>query len=314
MPKVNQSYQSMFERLADERTGFKLFGTLDNTFYHAERKQLLKTGHRRYDPRRRHRYADQMIGSFQPFADMWKDFVDTFRPYKSGLYIALDFVQVVKGLGNLAKGLLNLILAPLYLVYSFGRNVVDMVKFLISPPKNEGARSPVTPYRPRMEAFPRFIYFTIRDAVLTASWMMEGIGSIIRGVTQIAATPLTWMRIPFRMALTGVRLLIWGKPKIEENAGIKKRVILGSLLREQNDHVPLVYDMHRKYGKSLRRFQHTSVDLIEEKSKFKSAIVNTAPQRHIDEYFSLFKTKSCNPYVRDYDESEGTPVFQRNNL
>jgi len=61
-----------------------------------------------------------ILGGFQPLADMYKDFVDTFKPYKSQRYYVLrDLSQPLYGLKNIAKGIGCLILAPLLFLLVF---------------------------------------------------------------------------------------------------------------------------------------------------------------------------------------------------
>lgn len=121
----------------------------------------------------------QLKGSFQPFADMANDFLNTFTPYQSASEFGVDCLQPILGLGNILKGgfyllavlllfIPTLIIAPI-LISLFSNKIAENMKQL----------------------------FGIGGIVLL-SWFLDGIGSLIRGSTELIATPLLIIKMPLR--------------------------------------------------------------------------------------------------------------------
>ncbi len=147
----------------------------------------------------------QVLGGLQPIVDVGKDFIDTFKPYKSIYHIKRDFMQPISGIGNIAKGIVNLIGAPIYFVF-------ELVNWNI------------------VSSTPLNLYTAAWFGVRALSWLLEGAFSLARGITQIAATPLTWfIKMPVRELVT----LIKGAPKMEENKGIQRLVADGKRAIEE---------------------------------------------------------------------------------
>lgn len=130
--------------------------------------------------------------------------------------------------------------------------------------------------------------------------VFEGGLNLIRGIIEIITTPLTWfIKFPIRLLNTYVN----GSPKIEANVGIKTLAKLGLSKIDKNSKMENVHehkysdlfmicnDIHRKYKKSLKIEQDSSI-AVAEKEKF-SKIVNKpreTPQL-LNDYFRLFVEK-----------------------
>ena len=128
----------------------------------------------------------QLTGSFQPFADMANDFLNTFTPYKSASEFGVDCLQPIFGVGNIFKGAFYLLAVLLLFIPTFIIAPIFIVLFFknVSSTINE-------------------LFFTGGTVLL--SWFIDGIGSLIRGSTELAATPLLIIKMPLRGLFTLVK-------------------------------------------------------------------------------------------------------------
>lgn len=287
MSKINQGYTSLFEYLSNN---FKLFRSLEADYFPEQVERLREFGSRRNNPHPGP--SDQLIGSLQPFADMWKDVKITFKPYKSMMYFGYDLLQPFYGIGNVLAGVVNIVAAlPVFVgmvAVNFWKTKIrhhnsDEFNYRESLPLKGGLN--VAP--PSVGGFKER---TLADLKMAGTWMLNGVASVIRGVTQIVATPLTYLgRIVVRAFLNSVSSAIWGEPKVEDNPGIKRLVRQGEeLLKHHFDPSPkngaldfyqkspetalkemqgIEWDLHRKYRKATTsRHQDTGIhDSIERK-------------------------------------------------
>ncbi len=144
------------------------------------------------------RAADQMKGAFQPLRDMLKDVVDTFKPYRSVWFVKRDARQPIDGLENILKGIFELIVSPLL--------------FLLCP----------IYYAFRAESLKDYGAKVGTLWLQSLSWFIHGVLSVLRGATQIAATPLTWLiKIPLRGLNTLIRSLLEESFAVENNPGVR---------------------------------------------------------------------------------------------
>ncbi|KTC84608.1 hypothetical protein [Legionella drozanskii] len=133
----------------------------------------------------------------------------------------------------------------------------------------------------------------------------DGLFSLIRGLLEIATTPLAWTVKPIiRLAITAA----FDSPKIEENSGLKKLVTLGEeLLEDQTDDdfsfekmqriLGLCNDLHRKLSKQVHREQETEIDLATEDNLIKEITSPSTPMKleKVKNYFTLFGGKFQEP-------------------
>lgn len=141
----------------------------------------------------------QLKGAFQPLADMAKDAMDTFKPYRSWWYVRRDALQPIFGIGNVFKGI--------------GYVLASLLLFICAP----------------------FYCFYAKNsigwhyaAILLVSWnfalscFIDGILRILRGATQLVTTPLTCFKALIRGSITLVDRLSDKRHLAEQNEGIKK--------------------------------------------------------------------------------------------
>lgn len=158
------------------------------------------------DPRSR--LSPYFLGGLNPLLAMKKDVVDTFKPYKSNYYILRDLIQPVRGVGNIVKGLFNTVVAPLIFLANVPRYAVIGIS---------------------QRSFGLFAENMAMNNARAGGGLLDGLTSIIRGVTQIVTTPLTLcIRMPLRGIITAVR----GKPTVCQN--VEKRIEkLETLIRKE---------------------------------------------------------------------------------
>lgn len=118
----------------------------------------------------------QMQGAFQPLADMHKDLVNTVQPYRLGESALKDAAKPFYGIANCLKGIAYLIaVIPLFLF-----NLIACI-FVSKNPKDW--------------AYKAFVV----GGNLAISWLIDGLLSLVQGVTRIAAAPLNWfVKMPLR--------------------------------------------------------------------------------------------------------------------
>lgn len=130
----------------------------------------------------------------KPVLEIIKDMKDTFRPYKDRHQKWRDFLyQPFYGIGNLIAAPFLLIVCPLIFFYEVGK----------------------IPFKKQEASFGTLA------KLLGVKLLYSGILAI-RGATQIAAWPLTLLRMPLRAFLT------WKQPavRIEESKGLQELVNL----------------------------------------------------------------------------------------
>ncbi|GEM_PF-4287593 len=254
MPKTNKGYQSLFQYMSDNRQN------------NADPKPY---------------FSQQLLGALQPIVDIDKDFVDTFKPYKTGYFgyhAVRDFLQPLRGIGNTLKGVATILITPLVFLY-------DTIEYAFTS-----------------KSFSDFANNMNSNFCRSASWMLEGVSNLPRGVTQIIATPLTWfIKIPLRALITG----IVGTPKIEENQGIQDLVkkCEYDILKSNNVDWSCVRELHRKFKKSHRRGQKTNIPIIKESRLAKRISREDIAQVRAIQYVGLFS-------FSEITDAEKPPLFK----
>lgn len=67
-----------------------------------------------------------LLGSLQPFVDIAKDFLDTFKPYKSKAYLKKDALQPFRGILHILKGIIYILALPLCLLNPDKRGITAL--------------------------------------------------------------------------------------------------------------------------------------------------------------------------------------------
>jgi hypothetical protein len=216
-----------------------------------------------------------LLGSLQPFVDMAKDAVDTFKPYKTMYHFKRDLLQPILGVGNIFKGLFNIFCGPAFFL-------VRALPALGS--SFEGSR------------YGAFSFYS----KVALSWFIEGFASIARGATQIATSPLT---LTFRLMTRGIITKIKQMPIIEQSESIQSLVLTGEKCLASGSFATvdrIRFELHRKYLKAVRRGQLTFLNEGKEQQVFDSICFKTKVNDRIDfhkrsdriaaatQYFGLF--------------------------
>ncbi|MCD6039686.1 MAG: uncharacterized protein K0S27_1086 [Gammaproteobacteria bacterium] len=148
--------------------------------------------------------------------------------------------------------------------------------------------------------------------IFDGEYFGEGIFIFLRGTLEIGTTPLAWLLKPLTRSIA---TFLYGWPKIEENAGIKRIVEYGTHYLhnieeessgEEKDEIMLstqqitdlfavCNDLHRKFGKSTRRGQQSDIRGMTEPDAFfqvKQSMQEPAEyKKHVADYLSLFLIK-----------------------
>lgn len=191
MKKINGGYKSLFEYLVYreiKKDNSGLFRWIQKTFYRNE------IDNERLNETPQGKKLDQLIGSFQAYADMAHDAQYTFKRYRSFRDFLVDLFQPLRGLRNILQGLTIWVGT---LIYGAGAVISDLFRWNFEELK--------------------------KDLVNIVSWLNDGGARIVRGLTQIFATPFTWF---LKMPLRTVKTLVKGTPDILENEDIRRLVAL----------------------------------------------------------------------------------------
>ena len=196
---------------------------------------------------------DQMYGAVQPVVDILKDMENMAKPYRSGWFIKRDAKQPIVGIKNLLQGIFELLASPLlFLFYAV---------YYVFQTKNLKA------YNEKVSIF----------SIMAFSWFIHGGLSILRGITQIATTPLTWLiKIPLRGLITLIQRLQGKSFAVEDNPSIQRLVVKIDKLIKENEQpiedgcssyknvVDLITSIHRKYTLGImKKEQFSNINQVE---------------------------------------------------
>lgn len=237
-------YQSPFEKLVILLPWLKFFRDLYYEFNSFD-EPLTEQGR---DPREL--LTPYFFGGLNPLFSIKKDLADTFKPYKSNFYIVRDILQPIRGCGNVMKGAFNL-------AASLGLFLVDTSRYAYQAYSAGN--------------FEVFSMNMVMNLVTTGGGLLEGITSLVRGLGQIVATPLTWFfRMPLRLRLTSMQ----DKPTFKDSftptaEALQNLVMLDNKTLEQA--ITIDKQMSRipgKLFKAQRRNVEFGIELEEAPTKF----------------------------------------------
>lgn len=253
MPKINRGYVSPLEFLHLLWVEVQNPGNVDEDL-----AKLRTLNYPRYNPSENMLYSMQFMnglrfiwGGFQPLADIYKDFVDTFKPYKSKRYILRDFLQPLYGLENIARGIGCLIVAPLFFLVG---NVATLLYIL---------GIPLWGRRNLGRAFRGALNTSLLVYIMPIAWILDGGLRVFRGITQIVATPLSWFKVISREIITRAN----GAPEFKDSERVKQ------LLKDYDSFSPEEYlarkaieaEVNRKFYRAKRMGQSIDIDGIEDR-------------------------------------------------
>ena len=171
------------------------------------------------------------------FKKMRKDFIDTFKPYKSGnRYILKDFLLPLDHLLASLIALFNLVYAPCNLLFEIAATTFKAIR----------TRS--------FSTFKRETQFSLKDNI--SSFILSTL-VLLRSGLAVAATPLIWfLRMPLRALLS----LALGRPTIISSLKPKAEAV-ETLIKEQHNNSkqdPAIHEKMRaikaKLDKSLGKW------------------------------------------------------------
>jgi hypothetical protein len=305
MKKINGGYLSLFEFLVVRDFPFartideKLYPrenstirysssarTIDEKLYPRENSTIRYSSStpysRRYNETPTDALTDQFVGALQPLASMANDFLYTFKPYKSGKDALNDLAQPVRGLGNILRGLALTIASPLFFL-------VNTVRYAFVS-----------------GTWANFVGNMKINLIRSGSWLLDGVCSLVRGITQLITTPLTWfLKMPLRGILTGVK----GTPDIAENEEVQRLVDLGHQAIADKDGYTMDcirHRLHEEFEKSAERGQSSTITTEQEANAFRamdfkygrnwvSPLQEEPKKNSLAAYLGLFRKQSTSP-------------------
>jgi hypothetical protein len=222
--------------------------------------------------------VNMLTSSAKPFRKMKKDLVDLIKPYKKGRMMSLmgrEFFQAVRGLGNIVKGLIILASAV----------ITGSLRLLATPFTFSNSH-----YK--------------RDLKYPFYWMADGLAEIIRGLTQVVASPLTiLLKMPIRSLIT----LIKGPAYAEDNPKIQKALSEANHAMEHSTNdaatlLNLTAEIQRQMVKAFCKGQRTRLNTAELQKKYS----NTFPQSNDGEEAPLLSQ----PADRNNRANQGVQFFR----
>lgn len=239
-----------------------------------------------------------LLGALQGFNNIIKDTMDTFKPYKGTYQLAHDLLQPVYGVGNLISGITTIVLSILLLLFLVIAISVLAIASLVALPF----------FGPMPLAFTMCLISGYKDEDILNNtsinffiWLTEGITNLVRGITQIVFTPLTYLlKIPLR----GMISLFHDRPLAEKNASLSNYIDEIDACVNQGSSSDfryllfLINKSHAKYQKSVARGQTTLLDPVAESKLAEPFLVesyrkNLTKQDSIN-YFQFFRPSKKN--------------------
>lgn len=202
---------------------------------------------------------------FDHIKAMGKDLVDTFKPWKSSYYIFRDLKAPLLGTLHALRGLFSFIGIP----FIFLRHMLLAGIFSLTRPEEALEHAQLMVLEP-------WYYF------------IDGLGLCIRGLSQVAATPLIYaIKIPIRAVLLYFQ---------EDLSLIEQDKSIANLASEGSPQA--VAEIHRKYSLGVARKRYTAIPKEKEWTFFKAAQFPNDPA-HLqekalcteseEEYLDLFR-------------------------
>ncbi len=183
--------------------------------------------------------SSEFIGALQPLADIVKDVVDVTKPYRSWWYAERDLWQPIYGIGNLLKGIVYLIAALPILVGM-------LIELAITSNDRESFAEDAAAF-----------------CLLSLSWLVDGLSSLIRGAEQLVLAPLAYLfKMTIRAAVTAYYYFNSDPEKkafllAENRPGIQTLV---KEIRQDQDAVDTedLTKIHEKYVKAVTKRDEVS--------------------------------------------------------
>jgi hypothetical protein len=199
---------------------------------------------------------------------MGKEVVDTFKPYKGFYQSNRDFLLPLRGIKNIIQGLANILFIPVHLALVVPVILVGALIGLIALFCKK--------YR-AAEWGGTAALIALGSPIYIASYGVDGLAHLFKGITQVAATPLTWL---IKMPLRGLITACTGVPAIEAAGGRVNRLAKkGSSSLEIDMHGvgkmsmrDIIKAIHCKFLVSSQKGQHSWINPELEQQKAVDAL------------------------------------------
>jgi len=223
--KINRAYYSIFEYLVLRENwaaihsylGYytlpRFFNTTAAKLFSNEYKSSElgwdEVNNRRHQRQKCNPYKNDpvLFGILQPFVDIAKDAVSTFDSYKSKRHIGWDFLQPLRGIGNILKALATVAALPIFLV----AGTIDA----LIPHKHDQITHEASG---RGLEYPLSTRLKIHFTYTLIFWPLSALTTLFRGVTQVVTTPLSWIKIMARGSSSAIN----GWQKLEDDRGVRR--------------------------------------------------------------------------------------------
>ncbi len=157
-----------------------------------------------------------------PFFKMWQDLTDTFKPYVSRYWQWFEFLQPLRGFANLLRGGLYLVATPvvamLQLFHVIYRYAAEDAISVTEEGGHENAKHNTALHDNMPPGLTKKRYAFLAVLTQSTNWFSAGLGYIVRGGLQILTSPMTWLRILPRIAITRT----YGRPKVENLSPVRR--------------------------------------------------------------------------------------------
>lgn len=236
----------------------KINGGFESLFEYSSGKHAVIKKIRRFNTNPRNIYLDQYIGSFQPIVSIGNDFLNTVGRYKSMKDMVGDVTQPIEGFVNLFKGLKLVVCLPF------------MLAFFTRDNRN----------------YPYFQETTLKELAFSGSWLIHGVMTALRGITQIATTPFTWIvKIPLRAVITA----IYGFTPVEESLKYLIKHAEKPATEDNDQSWMLAKVLHKKYMKAACNRQPSIIGYKKENAAYKPLSSGWRYKiTDVQNYFTLF--------------------------
>jgi hypothetical protein len=224
---------------------------------------------------------------------LWLDFSNTFKPYPKDngnvIYLEFDLIfdnaygtekqlewwQPWIGIKHLVGGLAGLIATPFMLLN-------DLIQDLF-----------------RSKSLPHLLYNGLLSVALVIPRLLNSAAHVVKGLTQIVATPLTWLvKKPLRSLLSGARNLLDSHRKIEKSPSIQASLeVARRELLEEHPRLEIldqeVQKINTQYTQALQQRRKTNIPNDQEKAALASHRVareepGLNPVQTAKRFFGLF--------------------------
>lgn len=224
----------------------------------------------------------QFVGALQPFADMIQSGKNSFRPYKSRSNRRSDALMPVRGFINLGRGIATILAATGLFFFNF-------VRAFVSGSVKQSMKN---------------------NFINTGAWLLNGFANVVRGLTQVAASPLSYLvRMPVRSYKSRN-----GFQKFEDSAEVQgllakaeeinKQLLDNTVVSSeatrlraslQQQRKSIVQSLHEEYTIAQQNGQKMKFRMLEDATKvsavFAAAANESASKEEMSDFFSIFNSK-----------------------